>query len=469
MEGEALDEAPDTSQAPKENASVAETSLFVVYGVLFLPLSLFVYVGSTRRGDQRTAEHSNFRGGARRIAVAFAQAAWQPLADFFEFRELWSGNVTTSQAKAIEQFFMDKHETLITKRPTNGICKDIDLMKGEPPRQLNTIRSCRDEPSVEWARQRVCSDSAIVVKTPTQLEHIRHCMELERVELESCREQVVSIVLEQELGRYSQMESHVEVTPHDVQGSLNRVFGAIRDDDAPLGKRECKDMLLKFAVDRNVDETTWRSDFVASCFETLMIAFGFFGGAAKRMCTEAAAKAEIAALKQRLALSGARVAPDPPTLEGLSCPSSLPATVAPPDIFRALDARLRPRAAGDCAKCHVARTDPEARLCFSADAGRGHTRNIGATRACPLFEHGVAKRQLADLLPSSLSDIAKRHKVEAFMLNHHGVTPLGKPDGKRPHRVSLYNEQGQTVDGHGNPLTSGQFQHQDFYQGFRID
>ena len=41
------------------------------------------------------------------------------------------------------------------------------------------------------------------------------------------------------------MEPHVKVTPNDVQGSLNRVFGAIRDDDAPLGKRECKDMLLK--------------------------------------------------------------------------------------------------------------------------------------------------------------------------------------------------------------------------------
>ena len=81
----------------------------VVYGVLFRPLGTFVYIGSSSRLDgEREAEHSDLRGGARRVAVAFAQLRWQPLADHFEFQELWRGECTLRQLKAVEQFMMDR-------------------------------------------------------------------------------------------------------------------------------------------------------------------------------------------------------------------------------------------------------------------------------------------------------------------------------------------------------------------------
>ena len=80
--------------------------------------------------------------------------------------ELWSGECTLAEARAIEQHFINKHNTRVHPRPTNGITVDIDLFNGKEPLQLNVVRACADVGMVEAAEQRVVRDTALIVRKP---------------------------------------------------------------------------------------------------------------------------------------------------------------------------------------------------------------------------------------------------------------------------------------------------------------
>ena len=182
----------------------AETRMFYVYSVVFLPLNRKVYVGSTTHLLQREDEHSRLSGGARRIAIAFAQLCWQPLANFFEFRELWRGECTLEESKAIEEFFMRKHGTRVDPRPTNGVTKDIDLMQSDAtPDHLNVNHACTDEALLAWAEERVARDGAIIpYQSPLEREYTRHALAAERMTLEAASEAVAPVLVRRVVERY---------------------------------------------------------------------------------------------------------------------------------------------------------------------------------------------------------------------------------------------------------------------------
>ena len=118
-----------------------EVSLFVVYGLVLLFTGKVVYVGSTQRHNERACEHFNLVSGCRRVMIALSRKRFQPVLDHFEMRVLWMGECTTAQARAIEQHLMDRHDTRVHPRPTNGVTRDIDLIDREdPPEQLNIVR-----------------------------------------------------------------------------------------------------------------------------------------------------------------------------------------------------------------------------------------------------------------------------------------------------------------------------------------
>ena len=115
--------------------------LHVVYGITQHKCNSVAYIGSSMRGSKRELEHINLASGARRVVTAFAQKWHQPVADHFETNILWMGECTPAQAKAVEQVLMDRHETRVFPRPTNGVTVDIDLMQPPTDRlQLNVVR-----------------------------------------------------------------------------------------------------------------------------------------------------------------------------------------------------------------------------------------------------------------------------------------------------------------------------------------
>ena len=144
------------------------------------------------------------------------------------------------------------------------------------------------------------------------------------------------------------------------------------------------------------------------------------------------------------------------------------------EIFAHLDGKIS--LTPDCAKCVVARKDPAARLAYTEQGGRGVARDVGLISACPLFEHGVSKKRLAELLDdvTPLGNIAKRQKVDQYMWTKHSVTPLGKPDGAVPHNVPLYHRSAAgvytPVGTQGGPSTSTANvpRHKGFYQGYQL-
>ena len=72
---------PEPTGRPRDITAIVTPDIAAAQLVVQTPT---VYID----GD-RESEHLDLRGGARRITVAFAQRCWQPIADFFEFRELW--------------------------------------------------------------------------------------------------------------------------------------------------------------------------------------------------------------------------------------------------------------------------------------------------------------------------------------------------------------------------------------------
>ena len=144
--------------------------------------------------------------------------------------------------------------------------------------------------------------------------------------------------------------------------------------------------------------------------------------------------------------------------------------------LRVLQRRVRPRAASDCARCVVARTDPEARSSFTnpQSGGSGRGRNIDGLAACPLFAHGVQLNTLLGLLRgvTGLSSKERKEAVVNFMRDEHNVQPLGT---QPQYRVALYTPSAdgslQPVDKNGVPFppsTKETRGHYTFFQGMQV-
>ena len=118
-------------------------------------------------------------------------------------------------------------------------------------------------------------------------------------------------------------------------------------------------------------------------------------------------------------------------------PSSVAPAPAPAPPAQTLEqfltARVRPRT-DDCARCRVAR-DPaaaDARAAYGtvAECGTGHARDVGRMRCCIFAEHGVTASVIESCLDghpegAKLRPQKRRQSVEKFMLETHGVLPLG--------------------------------------------
>ena len=146
----------------------SELDAYVVYGVLYRCKDRFIYIGHTMRFNVRKSEHYNLCSGARRVATLFAQQAFQPREEVFDIVVLWQGNCSLLQAKAVEQAFMDKYNTRVYPRPSNGVTVDIDLMQPcVDPMQLNIDMACKDVSSMEWANRTLAAYTAFVEKEMT--------------------------------------------------------------------------------------------------------------------------------------------------------------------------------------------------------------------------------------------------------------------------------------------------------------
>jgi len=169
--------------------------------------------------------------------------------------------------------------------------------------------------------------------------------------------------------------------------------------------------------------------------------------------------------------------PAPCVSAALAAPMALAAPPPQPTIgnvlFAQLDARLKEHQG--CARCAVARDDEGARLAYTEEGGTGRTRNIGAIRCCPLFEHGITKRRLAEMVGGPGSHTAKRRRVDQYMTSRFGVTPLGKPTGEKPYDVAVYkmDEDGRYIavgmDGQSASLERKFPRVREFYQGFVLE
>jgi hypothetical protein len=252
---------------------------FIVYAIVFRPLDIIVYVGSTARTDnfERSDEHTRLCGGARRVTIAFAQSWFQPIINFFEFRELWRGECTAEQAKGIEQFFMNKHETKVNRPRSRESCvaHDIDLMtKGTIPRQLNIVNACTDDSIVEWAATRVAHDSAITLKlSPMEQARTNYAFEVQRIAFETEAAALSSRVISDCIDKYTSMPLNTRVKVSEFYTDLVRINGSLSVDDGMDVRRCCRAKLLAFNTDHHADET-WSVEYAVSELRSIQIALG---------------------------------------------------------------------------------------------------------------------------------------------------------------------------------------------------
>ena len=254
--------ASDTKQSVVQRAGVSRDTnpIHIVYAICFLPIDLVVYIGSTERAlnFERRDEHTRLRGGARRVTIAFAQSWFQPVLKFFEFRELWRGECTAEQARGIEQHFIDKHETKVTKRSRETcVARDTDLMQPDTvPRKLNINNACSDPSVVAWAAQRVERDSGLTVHlSPMEKQCTMHIFETMRIEIESAAELTAPLVVNRCIAKYTAMRPTLRLGATEVHTDFNRVYAALRDDDGLDARRCCRAKMKAFSFDHHPDET----------------------------------------------------------------------------------------------------------------------------------------------------------------------------------------------------------------------
>lgn len=263
------------SKRTRDDADEGDDFECMAYGLKYLPLDVYVYIGSTGREDQRGCEHFNLASGARRVVVTFAQSWWQPLANHFRFDPLWKGKCSAAQLKAIEQHLMDKHGTRVFPRPTNGIVKDIDLFAREVvPRQLNVLRSCTDESLVDWAARHVANSMALVSLTPAQTLEIQYTMDMVRLTATEAASVTAQAIISRSREKYAHHQPLDLIPINEIQADLNAVFRASMEEDG-IALRDCLfSMLQWYNADKRGAGYTMIASVVGMVFAGLAAASG---------------------------------------------------------------------------------------------------------------------------------------------------------------------------------------------------
>ena len=198
--------------------------------------------------------------------------------DNFCIEELWSGSCTEKEARAVEQHMMDKHDTRVYPRPTNGVTKDIDLFRGGPPLQLNIKRSCKEVAMVEAAAIRVAKDMAIVsVRSRSETLAVQNRLQelmvvaMERVECTALAK------IRRHTAALSAMvvgkpDAHIGVT--EIHQYLNDIFTASSEDDGRCLRDLLLSKLMWYNVDKRGEDYTCPASVVLAELSTLTSALG---------------------------------------------------------------------------------------------------------------------------------------------------------------------------------------------------
>ena len=242
---------------------------FVVYTIIFVPTGRVVYVGCTCRGEHRMNEHLDIRGGAPRVAIGFAQNRFQSRTQYFRFEIAWSGSCTIDEVHAIEQHFINKYNTRIYPRPTNGVTKDIDLMTCDEPLQLNINHACKCTEQILRAAHRIQHDSAIAVKMDTMdALLLQQCLEVVAHKLDHMSRQTAYAVIQRACSKYEAMTNDVSIT--EFHSDLNDVKEAYVDDDGEELKDNTMILLRAFNMDKRGTNYSLRPSTVCGHFLTLL-------------------------------------------------------------------------------------------------------------------------------------------------------------------------------------------------------
>lgn len=230
---------------------------YTVYGIRYRAANKVVYVGSTARHwmNDRGSEHFNLASGARRVVTAFAQPHFQPVDDCFAIEELWSGQCSVHDIHALEQHMMDKHDTRVSPRPTDGVTKDIDLLQGTAPLQLNVNKSCLDEQMVNAAALRVAKDTALseTRRTPTEVVMMENTLrEVMAITAEISETTAVAKIYKHMLALKELLVKDAchKLGVKDVHQCLNDILTAFNADDG----QELKDLLISKLFWYNADK-----------------------------------------------------------------------------------------------------------------------------------------------------------------------------------------------------------------------
>jgi hypothetical protein len=242
---------------------------WIVYLLIMIVGDAVVYVGSTYRDEvERGQEHLNICGGSPRVAITFSQKQFQPRDQSFRIEVAWSGVCTRQQARGIEQYFIEKHKTRVYPRPTNGVTRDIDLISGAPPLQLNVMNATTDRAMVEYAETRVKRDSAIISTDVFEQLRVRQRLEVVALELDVEAQRTSLSVLERITAKYDAMPVTQAVSIAQFQSDLNDVLKSNSDDNREL--RNClSGLLLYYNADHRGADFTLCAGMATGHFETM--------------------------------------------------------------------------------------------------------------------------------------------------------------------------------------------------------
>ena len=207
------------------------------------------------------------------MAIALCQPHLQPLKDFFRLERLWAGVVTAQQLRAVEQVYIDKLNTRVFPRPTNGVTRDIDLINGAEPQQLNIARACRCPELTRWACERVARDTQMV---PTG--RPAYNQDLAEVLTRAFDEQLdgtsVPATLSKIVKAYGrELTAEQLVGVEDVHAALVQVKRALRSDDGQ-DIQLMVDANLKVFNPATVPNRSFRVHMIHQMFVTMAACIG---------------------------------------------------------------------------------------------------------------------------------------------------------------------------------------------------
>ena len=236
--------------------------ILFVYMIVFIPTKRIIYIGSTSREKQRSNEHLEIRGGAPRVAIAFAQSRIQRRKDFFRFDIAWSGLCTSDELHAIEQHFINRYETRVHPRPTNGVTKDIDLMTCDEPVQLNINNASNCTELSSWATKRVRCDSTLTSNVDAlNTLHMQHCLVSVEHRMDKLSENTAYSIIQRAYTKYAATSRDVSIT--EFHTDLNDVKKAYVEENGQELKGNLKGLIRAFNKDKRMADDPNRS--VPSC------------------------------------------------------------------------------------------------------------------------------------------------------------------------------------------------------------